>query len=83
MATKQARRSNRTKKTNVMYQPVSKKDVKEVDKGNNSDEQGAVKVNNEKNESPVMRNKWNVNKFMVDSIRRSANKFSVLIDDPD
>ncbi|GJZ52112.1 RNA-directed DNA polymerase, eukaryota, reverse transcriptase zinc-binding domain protein, partial [Tanacetum coccineum] len=75
-ATKQARRSNGTKKTNVMYQPVSKKDAKEIDKGNNSDEQGAVKDNNEKNESPVMRNKWNVNKSVVDSIRRSANKFS-------
>ncbi|GJV55861.1 RNA-directed DNA polymerase, eukaryota, reverse transcriptase zinc-binding domain protein [Tanacetum coccineum] len=65
-ATKQAGRSNGTKKTNVMYQPVSKKDAKEVDKGNNSDEQVAVKVNNEKNKSPVMRNKWNVNKSVVD-----------------
>ncbi|GJR36053.1 hypothetical protein Tco_1211737 [Tanacetum coccineum] len=39
------------------------------------------KVNNVVNESPSIRNKWNVNQSVVDSIK-NANKFFILIDDP-
>nr|GEX03552.1 hypothetical protein [Tanacetum cinerariifolium] len=71
------------KKDNVTYQPVKRKVDVEGSKGNSSVVQETKKVNNAVNESPSIRNKWNVNQLVMDSIRRSANKFSVLIDDPE
>ncbi|GJU13272.1 RNA-directed DNA polymerase, eukaryota, reverse transcriptase zinc-binding domain protein [Tanacetum coccineum] len=49
--------------------------------GNSSVVQEAGNGKNVENGSPSTRNKWNVNQEIVDSIRRSANKFSILIDD--
>nr|GEX15550.1 RNA-directed DNA polymerase, eukaryota, reverse transcriptase zinc-binding domain protein [Tanacetum cinerariifolium] len=70
------------KMDNVTYQPVKKKVNVEGSKGNSSVVHETEKVNNAVNESPSIRNKWNVNQSVMDSIRRSANKFFVLIDDP-
>ncbi|GJX08523.1 hypothetical protein Tco_0196455 [Tanacetum coccineum] len=70
------------KKDNVTYQPVKRKVDMEGSKGNSSEVQETGKVNNAVNESPSIRNKWNVNQSVLDSIRKSANKFFVLIDDP-
>ncbi|GJZ48771.1 RNA-directed DNA polymerase, eukaryota, reverse transcriptase zinc-binding domain protein [Tanacetum coccineum] len=83
---KQVGKNNRymqgVKKDNVTYQPVKRKVDVEGSKGNSSEVPETGKVNNAVNESPSIRNKWNVNESVLDSIRKSANKFFVLIDDP-
>ncbi|GKG03077.1 hypothetical protein Tco_0310713, partial [Tanacetum coccineum] len=85
-----------TKKNNVTYQPAKKKVTVEESIGNISDnmetgkstqvENGNPSTSNKwtqvENGSPNTSNKWNVNQDIFDSIRRSANKFSVLSDDP-
>nr|GEZ13645.1 RNA-directed DNA polymerase, eukaryota, reverse transcriptase zinc-binding domain protein [Tanacetum cinerariifolium] len=50
--------------------------------GNSSAIHEVGKDKNVENGSPSTRNKWNVNQDVVDSIRRSANKLSIMIDDP-
>ncbi|GJV56808.1 RNA-directed DNA polymerase, eukaryota, reverse transcriptase zinc-binding domain protein [Tanacetum coccineum] len=79
-----------TKKNNVTYEPVNKEKVN-VDKekvnakgsmGSSSNVQNADNGKKVESGSPNTRNKWKVNNEVIDSIKRSANKFSVLIDDP-
>ncbi|GJT04720.1 RNA-directed DNA polymerase, eukaryota, reverse transcriptase zinc-binding domain protein [Tanacetum coccineum] len=70
-------------KNNVIYKPIvkekSQKEVGVESSNQNTKEQRSGDV---VNGSPNERTKWNVNKEVIDNIKRSANKFSVLRDDP-
>ncbi|GJX05103.1 RNA-directed DNA polymerase, eukaryota, reverse transcriptase zinc-binding domain protein [Tanacetum coccineum] len=68
------------KKNNVIYKQVVKEKssgegVKESDKGSD-----VGSVNKEMNESPGVKTWWNVHKDVIDTIRKIANKYSVLDD---
>ncbi|GJT80579.1 disease resistance TIR-NBS-LRR class family protein [Tanacetum coccineum] len=70
-------------KNNVIYKPIVKeKSQKEVGVESSNQNTKEQRPEDVVNGSPNERTKWNVNKEVIDNIKRSANKFSVLRDDP-